>query len=142
MQSAHVHSRLSGVATGAAVLGLYDALLHITQSPVVAINRAVALAQCDGVNSNLNSNANAVAALSALDALLSEPRLRDYQPYWAARAHVLQGLGQNAEAAAAYQRAIGLESDAAVRRYLQQRWAEVTEPRNGSRPLPTAGDTP
>ena len=125
VQSAHVHSRLSGVATGAAVLGLYDALLHITQSPVVAINRAVALAQCDGVNSNLNSNA--VAALTALDALLSEPRLRDYQPYWAARAHVLQRLGQNAEAAAAYQRAIGLESDAAVRRYLQQRSDEVTE---------------
>ena len=69
----------------------------------------------------------ALAALTALDALLSEPRLRDYQPYWAARAHVLQRLGQNAEAGAAYQRAIGLESDAAVRRYLQQRFAEVTE---------------
>ena len=127
VQSAHVHAVLSGVATGAAVLGLYDALLHITQSPVVAINRAVALAQCDGINSKLNSNANAVAALEALDTLLSEPRLRDYQPYWAARAHVLQRLGQNADAAAAYQRAIGLESDAAVRRYLQQRWDEVTE---------------
>ena len=86
------------------------------------------LAQCDGVNSNLNSNANALAALTALDALLSEPRLRDYQPYWAARAHVLQRLGKNAEAAAAYQRAIGLETDAAVRRYLQPRWVEVTRP--------------
>ncbi len=121
VQSAHVHARLCGVATGAAVVGLYDALLHITQSPVVAINRAVALAQLDDVNSNVN----ALAALTALDALMNEPRLRDYQPYWAARAHVLQRVGRNADAGAAYERAIGLESDAAVRRYLQQRLAEV-----------------
>ena len=49
------------------------------------------------------------------------PRLQDYQPYWAARAHLLALCGRQEEAAQAYQRAIGLERDDAVRRFLQRR---------------------
>lgn len=60
-------------------------------------------------------------ALAALDALAGDARLADYQPYWAARAGLLQRLGQAEAADAAYARAIGLESDPAVRAFLQQR---------------------
>jgi predicted RNA polymerase sigma factor len=95
------------------VLALYDALLTLSGSPVVAINRALALAEVKG----------AAAALAALDALASDQRLVQYQPYWAARAEFLLRTGERAEAHQAYEIAIGLERDPAVRRYLQQRQA-------------------
>lgn len=59
--------------------------------------------------------------LAALDALIEDPRLADYQPYWAARAGLLARAGAAEEADRAYELAIGLESDPAVRRFLQQR---------------------
>jgi len=111
VQSAHVVRRQSGRADWTAIVQIYDVLLAMTGSPVVAINRAVALAEARG----------AVAGLEALDALSNESRLADYQPYWAARAGLLAQTGDAAEADTAYERAIGLESDAAVRRFLQQR---------------------
>ena len=109
VQSAHVVRRLGGRADWPAIVGLYDALLAMTASPVVAINRAVALAESQG----------AAAGLAALDAVAGGPRLREYQPYWAARANLLERTGDPDAAGAAYQRAIGLEGDAAVRRHLQ-----------------------
>jgi RNA polymerase sigma-70 factor (ECF subfamily) len=84
-------------------------------SPVVAVNRAVALAQAG----------DAEDALAALDELTGDPRLADYQPYWAARAEILVRVGKKAEAVAAYDRAIGLEPDPAVRDFLQRRRAAV-----------------
>ena len=51
----------------------------------------------------------------------NDPRLADYQPYWAARAGLLGRIGDVAAAEEAYDRAIGLEPDPAVRRFLQQR---------------------
>ena len=75
--------------------------------------RAVALAETQGP----------APALAALDTLAGDARLADYQPYWAARADLLQRLGQAAAADAAYARAIGLERDPAVRPFLQQRRA-------------------
>jgi len=80
---------------------------------VAALNRAVALAETRGP----------AAALAALDALSSDERLSDYQPYWAARADLLARCGAREAAAQAYTRAIGLESDPAVRQFLQQRAA-------------------
>ncbi|MGA8051335.1 MAG: RNA polymerase subunit sigma-70, partial [Burkholderiales bacterium] len=62
--------------------------------------------------------------LAALDALVADRRLLDYQPYWAARAALLARSGQEADAAQAYRRAVGLESDPAVRRFLQRRLAK------------------
>jgi RNA polymerase sigma-70 factor (ECF subfamily) len=117
VQSAHAARRWTGRTDWAAILELYDALLSQTGSPVVAINRAVAIAELRG----------AAAGLSALDELADDTRLAEYQPYWAARASLL-ALNRNASAAdEAYQRAIGLEADPAVRRFLQQRRAEIQE---------------
>ena len=111
VQSAHVIRRRTGHADWAAIAQLYDALAAMTGSPVVAINRAVAVAETRG----------AAAGLAALDAIAGDARLADYQPYWAARAGLLARSGAPIEADAAYRRAIGLEADPAVRRFLQQR---------------------
>jgi len=111
VQSAHVIRRRTGRADWAAIAQLYDALLALTGSPVVAINRAVAIAETRG----------AASGLAELNVIAGDARLVDYQPYWAARASLLARLPDIAQADAAYQRAIGLEADPAVRRFLQQR---------------------
>jgi len=111
VQSAHVVRRLTGHTDWAAIEAIYDALLAMTGSPVVAINRAIAVAEMRGP----------AAGLEALAELANDPRLSDYQPYWAARAGLLAQTGEVEAADAAYQRAIGLERDPAVRRFLQRR---------------------
>jgi RNA polymerase sigma-70 factor (ECF subfamily) len=111
VQSAHGVRRLTGAADWAAIEQLYDALLAMTGSPVVAINRAVAVAETQG----------SAAGLAALDVLADDTRLAEYQPYWAARAGLLARMNEAAAARAAYDRAIGLESDPVVRRFLQER---------------------
>jgi len=116
VQSAHVIRRRSGRTDWDAIERLYDALLSLTASPVVAINRAVAVAETRGAS----------AGLAALDALKEDARLAEYQPYWAARAELLARCGDLPAAEAAYERAIGLESDESVRSFLQQRRAHVT----------------
>ena len=115
IQSAHAARRLAGAATWPAIVALYDILGEIAPSPVVALNRAVALGERDGP----------AAALAALDLAGADPRLADYQPYWAARAHLCARAGRSAEAAEAFTLAIGLTADPAVRRYLQRRQAQV-----------------
>jgi len=115
IQSAHVVRRSTGQADWAAIVGLYEILASMIPSPVVAVNRAVALAQAGDADN----------ALAALDELTGDPRLADYQPYWAARAEILVRVGKKAEAVAAYDRAIGLEPDPAVRDFLQRRRAAV-----------------
>ena len=65
--------------------------------------------------------ARAHEAVEALPTLSDSPRLAEYQPYWAARAELLSRLGQTAAAGEAYDQAIGLEADPAVRRFLQKR---------------------
>jgi RNA polymerase sigma-70 factor (ECF subfamily) len=111
IQSAHVVRRRTGAADWAAIEQLYDALSAMTGSPVVAINRAIAVAETRGP----------AAGLATLDALADDARLAEYQPYWAARAGLLARTGEVEAAEQAYQRAIGLESDPAVRRFLEQR---------------------
>jgi RNA polymerase sigma-70 factor (ECF subfamily) len=115
VQSAHVVRRLTGRPDWAAIERIYDSLLALTGSPVVAINRAVALAEARDPQ----------AGLAALDAIADDPRLADYQPYWAARAGLLARIGDAAGAGDAYQRAIGLEPDPVVRRFLQRRHAAL-----------------
>jgi RNA polymerase sigma-70 factor (ECF subfamily) len=105
--------RRTGRADWEAIEHIYDALLAVTASPVVAINRAVAIAETRGP----------AAGLAELDAVASTPRLLDYQPYWAARAELLVRTGDVVAARAAYDRAIGLESDPAVRTFLQEKRA-------------------
>jgi RNA polymerase sigma-70 factor (ECF subfamily) len=117
IQSAHVARRLTGEFTWPAIVRLYDALFALTNSPVVAINRALAIAEADGHT----------AALKAMPDTFAEPsKLTEYQPYWAARAELLTRSGAHAEARDAYDIAIGLERDPAVRRFLQQRQAKLT----------------
>lgn len=115
VQSVHAARRLTGLTDWAAIRNFYDALSVIVGSPVVAINRAVAIAEAEG----------AVAGLAALYVLGDDKRLNDYQPYWAARAGLLARLGQVPQAIEAYDRAIGLERDPAVRRFLQGKRAAL-----------------
>jgi RNA polymerase sigma-70 factor (ECF subfamily) len=123
VQSAHVVRRTTGRSDWAAIERLYDALAAIIDSPVVAINRAVAIAETRGP----------AASLKALEALAGDARLADYQPYWAARAGLLARTGEVAAAEAAYERAIGLEADPAVRRFLQERRTELRGQSGGKR---------
>jgi RNA polymerase sigma-70 factor (ECF subfamily) len=111
IQSAHAQRRRSGVTDWTAVVALYDALLAHTGSVVAALNRAVALSRLTGP----------AEGLAALADLAADPRLADYQPYWAALADLCQRAGDTEAAAHAYSRAIGLESDPAVRGLLQDR---------------------
>jgi predicted RNA polymerase sigma factor len=111
LQSAHVYRRRTGHANWTAVVQLYDALWALSGSPVVAVNRALAIAETDGAG----------AALGAMPDVAADVRLTEYQPYWAARAELLTKTGAYCEARRAYEIAIGLERDPAVRRFLQRR---------------------
>jgi RNA polymerase sigma-70 factor (ECF subfamily) len=115
VQSAHVIRRRTGRSDWPAIERLYDALYAMTGSPVVAINRAIAVAETQGP----------AAGLAALDSLADDARLAEYQPYWAARADLLARAGEPGQAGKAYELAIGLEPDPAVRRFLQQRNAAL-----------------
>lgn len=118
LQSAHIYRCHTGRANWEEVLQLYDALFSLTGSPVVAVNRALAIAELNG----------AAAALDALQAIAGDVRLAEYQPYWAARAELLSRGGEHYEARQAYEIAIGLARDPAVRRFLRQRQSAITEP--------------
>jgi RNA polymerase sigma-70 factor (ECF subfamily) len=111
LQSAHVDRCRTGRANWAQVVRIYDALFGLAGSPVVAINRALAVAELHGAG----------AGLEALEQVAGDARLAEYQPYWAARAELLVKAGACGEARQAYEIAIGLERDPAVRRFLQKR---------------------
>ena len=111
LQSAHVDRCRTGRANWASVVQLYDALFALVGSPVIAINRALAIAGVQGPE----------AALAAMPEIAADARLAEYQPYWAARAELLAQTGAHEEARHAYEIAIGLERDPAVRRFLQRR---------------------
>jgi predicted RNA polymerase sigma factor len=115
LQSAHVFRRRTGRANWPDVVQLYDALWAISGSPVVAINRALAIAEIYG----------AAAALDAMPRVSADARLAEYQPYWAARAELLAKTRAYEQARQAYEIAIGLERDPAVRRFLQKRLSRL-----------------
>jgi RNA polymerase sigma-70 factor (ECF subfamily) len=110
VQSAHAARRVRGKADFDAVVKLYDALFQMTGSSVVAINRAIAMGEIEGPQ----------AGLAALDAV-EGASLSQYQPYWSARAHLLARAGRRDLARAAYDHAIGLAIDPAIRSFLQKR---------------------
>ncbi|MET7333145.1 RNA polymerase sigma factor [Nonomuraea sp. NPDC005650] len=97
------------------VVALYDVLLALDPSPVVALNRAAAVAMRDGPE----------AGLALLDELSGEPRLRDYHPYLVARADLLHRLGRLPEAAAAYRAALDTAGSEPERVHLRRRLATV-----------------
>jgi RNA polymerase sigma-70 factor (ECF subfamily) len=111
IQSAHTARRVTGVPNWPAVVELYDHLIALTDSPVVVLNRAVALAEIAGAESVLDD---------IMASLGEDKRMRGYQPYWAARGHLLARARRMSEAAEAFTVAIGLTTDDAVRAYLQR----------------------
>lgn len=113
VQSAHVARCRTGQANWQELTQIYDALLAITGSPVVAINRALAVAEVGGAKAGLESLPDAEA----------DARLAGYQPYWAARAELLARAGVKEEACHAYDLAVGLERDPAIREFLERRRA-------------------
>ncbi|HEX4298988.1 MAG TPA: DUF6596 domain-containing protein [Devosia sp.] len=117
IQSAHIARRVTGAPNWAAVVTLYGHLYSLTRSPVVTLNRAVALAELDGPD----------AALDSIAALAADKRMLSYQPYWAARGHLLARAGRKAEASEALTLAVGLATDDAVRAYLRQQLAALQD---------------
>jgi RNA polymerase sigma-70 factor (ECF subfamily) len=115
IQSAHIEGARTGVVAWGAVVSLYDALAQLTGSPVALVNRAIAVAELNGP----------AAGLEALNEVSTDPRIGSYQPYWAARASLLARTGAVDEARKAYEIAIGLERDPAVREYLLERCEEL-----------------
>ncbi|MEO8201567.1 MAG: DUF6596 domain-containing protein, partial [Gemmatimonadota bacterium] len=115
IQSAHVFRCRTGRTNWVEIVHLYDALLGIVETPVVRINRALAIAEVDG----------AILGLQAMPDASTDGRLREYQPYWAARADLLARAGESDSASHAYDMAIGLETDPAVRRFLERRRTEL-----------------
>jgi len=93
------------------IVGLYDALLGADPSPVIELNRAVAVAMRDGP----------AAGLAIVDAILARGELRDYHLAHAARADLCRRLGKTADARASYRRAIELARQGPERRFLEQR---------------------
>ncbi|GGY70335.1 RNA polymerase subunit sigma-24 [Streptomyces anulatus] len=96
------------------IVALYDVLRTLTPSPVVEVNRAVAVAMRDGPG----------AGLALLDALAGEPRLRAYPPYAVARGDLLGRLGRDGEAAAAYREALELAGTEPERAALRRKLGE------------------
>ncbi|HEU5419203.1 MAG TPA: sigma factor [Streptosporangiaceae bacterium] len=99
----------------AAILGLYDQLGKLGRSPVVELNRAVAVGLADGPE----------AGLRLLAELTASGQLSGYHLLPAARADLLRRLGRSAEASASYRQALGLVVNDAERRFLERRLAEA-----------------
>jgi RNA polymerase sigma-70 factor (ECF subfamily) len=110
---AAVHAEAADVAATdwAQIIGLYDVLLRLAPSPVVELNRAVAVAMRDG----------ALAGLELIDAILARGELTHYHLAHAARAELCRRLTRTAEARAAYERALALVRQDTERRFLQRR---------------------
>lgn len=99
------------------IAGLYDLLLRQGPSPIVELNRAVAIAMRDGPE----------AGLALVDGILKRGDLADYRLAHAARADLCRRLGRNPEAKQAYERALELTRPGPERRFLERRLAEVRE---------------
>ena len=97
------------------IVGLYDVLLRTDPSPVIELNRAVAVAMRDGP----------AAGLALVDAILARGDLADYHLAHAARADLCRRMGDLAQAGAAYRRALALARQEPERRFLERRLAEL-----------------
>jgi RNA polymerase sigma-70 factor (ECF subfamily) len=116
VQSAHAARRLTRTTDWEAIAVLYDALFALTGSPVVAVNRAAAVAHAHG----------AAAGLELLDEVGAQGGLAGFEPYWVARADLCAKLGEVVAARSAYGLAIGLQTDPAARAFLIERLAALT----------------
>ena len=99
----------------AEIVGLYDVLLQMNPSPVIELNRAVAVAMRDGVETGL----------AIIDAIFRRGDLREYRFAHAARADLCRRLGRLDEAKASYQRALALTQQVPERQFIERRLAEL-----------------
>jgi RNA polymerase sigma-70 factor (ECF subfamily) len=111
----HADARSSTATDWAEIVGLYDVLLRMEQSPVIGLNRAAAIAMRDGP----------AHGLELIDAILARGELEAYHLAHAARADLLRRLNRTAEARSAYERALALTVEEPERRLIQRRLAEL-----------------
>ncbi len=111
----HADAPTADATNWAQMVGLYDLLLRVEASPVVELNRAVAVAMRDGP----------LAGLELIDAILARGELSDYHLAHSARADLCRRLGRAAEARASYERALELTRQETERRFLERRLREL-----------------
>ena len=113
----HAEAPEAGGTDWAEIVGLYDLLLRVAPSPVVELNRAVAVAMRDGPE----------AGLALVQAILDRGDLREYRLAHAVHADLCRRLGRTAAARAAYERALALAQQEPERRFLERRLADLSE---------------
>lgn len=111
----HAEARCAQDTDWPQILGLYDMLQRVLPSPVVALNRAVAVAMVHGPR----------AGLGLLDGLATDKRLAGQHRLEAVRAHLLEMTGDHARAQASYRQAAGRTTSLPERRYLEGRSARL-----------------
>jgi RNA polymerase sigma-70 factor, ECF subfamily len=111
----HAEAASAGATDWGEIVGLYDVLLQLEPSPVVELNRAVAVAMRDGP----------AAGLALIDAIQARGDLPDYHLAHAARADFCRRLGRTADARSSYERAIALAKQEPERRFLERRLADL-----------------
>jgi len=111
----HAEAPTAPTTDWAQIVGLYDVLARADPSPVVALNRAAAVAMRDGP----------LAGLALIDAILARGELEDYHLAHSARADLCRRLGRTGEARSSYERALALAQQAPERRFLQRRLDEL-----------------
>jgi RNA polymerase sigma-70 factor (ECF subfamily) len=115
ISAVHAEAPDAAATDWAQIVALYDVMLGMEPSPVVELNRAVALAMRDGP----------AAGLSLVESLLQKRQLEQYHLAHAARADLCRRLGRKAEAAASYRKALALARQAPERRFLERRLASL-----------------
>jgi RNA polymerase sigma-70 factor, ECF subfamily len=111
----HAEAPIAAATDWPQIVGLYDVLARLEPSPIVELNRAVAVAMRDGP----------AAGLALIDAILARGELADYHLAHAARADLFRRLGRRGEAAAAYRRALTLAKQEPERRFIEGRLREL-----------------
>ena len=112
----HAESPNASATDWAQIVGLYDILMRADPSPVVELNRAVAVAMRDGPS----------AGLELIDAILARGELKHYYLAHSARADFCRRLGRTEESQASYQRALSLTQQEPERRFLEGRLRELS----------------
>jgi RNA polymerase sigma-70 factor (ECF subfamily) len=111
----HAEAPTASATNWAQIVGLYDLLARAAPSPVIELNRAVAMAMRDGP----------AAGLEQIDAILARGELANYHLVHSARAELCRRLGKTADARASYERALALTRQAPERRFIERRLQEL-----------------
>ena len=116
ISAVHADAPSAGATDWNEIVGLYDALLAVDPSPVIELNRAVAVAMRDGP----------AAGVALIEAILARGDLADYRLAHAARAELCRRLGRTSDARASFERALALTKQAPERRFLERRLSELS----------------